>query len=498
MKVTRRGFFETTAAMAVPAPKGRPNVLLLMTDQHRYDCLGANGNPLIRTPGLDRLASQSANFSSAYVQAPVCVPSRVSIFTGRYPHSHRNRVNYTPCDPKEVFLQRMFRDSGYQTGSAGKLHYFPPTADHARSTGFDQVELDDGVSSTDAYSDYVRWRNASDPKAATTPYTQFAPGKNPFRAAIDYEFTPAAWTGLRTREMLRRMASSPRPFFLFSSFFKPHSPYHVPVPYDSMYDGIEIPLPRRVTLESIRRLPLPVQKMILRFKPEYDMDRERLQWIYRSYYASVSMVDREIGAILDELDRSGRAADTIVVLTSDHGDQLLEHGLFGKNVFFEASVRIPLLLRFPGRIATGCRDDFVETVDLAPTLLDLCGLAIPTRIQGRSLVAGGYKPRDCVFAENIMPEVITGGPRGMEYGYTPGRGIAGIRHPDAKMVRTRDWKLNYYPGHTGELYDLRNDPGEEHNLYAERPAIVAELQQRLLDWQITAGETEQIAPRWLL
>ncbi len=498
MKLTRRGFLGTTAAVAGSAPAARPNVLFLMTDQHRYDCLGAHGNRLVRTPSLDRLASQSADFSSAYVQAPVCVPSRVSMFTGRYPHSHRNRVNYTPCDSREVFLQRMFRDAGYQTGSVGKLHYFPPTAEHARTTGWDEVELDDGVSDTDRFSDYVRWRNAHDPKAATTPYNQYSPARNPFRAAIDYEYTPVAWTGLKTREALRRMASSQRPFFLFSSFFKPHSPYHVPVPYDSMYDDVEIPLPRRVTLDSIRRLPLPVQKMILRFRPQYDMDRRQLEWIYRSYYGSVSMVDHEIGAILQELERTGQASNTIVLFTSDHGDQLLEHGLFGKNVFFESSVHIPLLMRFPGRIQPGLREEFAEGVDFAPSLLDLCGLEIPTRIQGRSLFARSPAPRDCVFAENIMPEVITGGSRGMEYSYTPGKGIAGVRHPDAKMVRTREWKLNYYPGHGGELYDLGNDPGEEHNLYADRPKLAAELQQRILDWQITADEADQIAPHWLI
>src|SRR5277367_2950818 len=128
--LTRRTFLASGAA-AQAAPTWRPNILFLMADQFRYDCLGANGNGIIGTPNLDRLAARSANFSQASVQSPVCVPSRVSYFTGRYPHSHKNRVNYTPCNPGEVFLQRMLHDADYQTGSVGKLHYYPPTAEHA-------------------------------------------------------------------------------------------------------------------------------------------------------------------------------------------------------------------------------------------------------------------------------------------------------------------------------------------------------------------------------
>ena len=141
MDTNRRRFLQGAGGLlAGPAAAAqRPSVLLILADQFRFDCIGANGNRLIRTPNLDRLAAGAANFSAAFVQAPVCVPSRVTLLTGRYPHSHKNRVNYTPCDPREVFLQRMLRDADYQTGSVGKLHYWPPTTEHARSTGFDRV-----------------------------------------------------------------------------------------------------------------------------------------------------------------------------------------------------------------------------------------------------------------------------------------------------------------------------------------------------------------------
>ena len=399
-------------------------------------------------------------------------------------------------------MQKLFHDAGYQTGSVGKLHYFPPTAEHARSTGFDRVLLDDGISATDRYSDYVKWRKSLDPQAAI-PYLATAKNsRNPFRGAIPYEFTPTYWTGAETCRLLREFAASPKPFLLHCSFFKPHAPYTVPEPFDGMYSDIEIPLPRRVTLAEIEKLPLPVRKQILRFEPRYAMDRRRLEWIYRSYYGSVSMVDREVGRILEELERSGRARDTIVIFATDHGDQLLEHGLEGKNLFFEASVHVPFLVRFPGRVRPGKYDDLIEMVDVLPSLLQWCGMDIPVRVQGRSFTglvnAGAYDPRKVAFAENIIPEVITG--EGRDYAYTPGKGIKGIRHPDAKMARTKRWKLNYYPGNGGELYDIENDPGEMRNVYSDvaHQGTVRDLKAAILDWMITSDETDQIAPRWLL
>lgn len=425
----------------------------------------------------------------------MCVPSRVSFFTGRYAHSHKNRVNYTPCDSREVFWQRLMKDAGYQTGCLSKMHYWPPTAEHARSTGWDRVYLDDGVPGTDPYSDYMKWKQAHDPRPDVHYNAVLPGGRNPFRGATEYPYTPTFWTGMQTAELLRELAASAKPFFLFSSFFKPHSPYTVPEPFASMYDGADIPLPAPVTLESIQALPRPVRTQILRGR-FYDMDRARLQWIYRAYYGAVSMVDQQVGRILGELERSGKAENTIVIFVSDHGDQLLEHGLPEKNVFFEASVRVPCLIRYPGRLAPGLRMELIEAVDLLPTVLAWCGIPIPKCVQGRDLNAAGAKPREIVFSENVMPEVITTG--NLNLPFVPGQGVAGVRHPDAKMARTRRWKLNYYPGEGGELYDLEEDPGETRNLYRDpaRQGIVRELTGALLDWMITADENDQIEERW--
>ena len=496
----------------------RPNVLWIMADQLRFDCVGANGNRIIKTPHLDRLAEGSANFSQAFVQAPVCVPSRASFFTGRYPHSHRNRVNYTPLAASEVLLPALLKRAGYQTAIVGKSHlyyHYPPTPDEARQTGFDLVDLHDGVPFTDEWSAYVRWRQANDP-LRDIPYHQLArqvprlrtslpPGANPYRGAIDERYTDTTWTGIRTRERLKELAGGEQPFFLFCSFWKPHGPYDVPVPFDSLYNDVEIPLPEPETRETIGRLPLPVQTLILRGKkPEFEMDRGQLQWLYRSYYGTVSHVDREIGLILDALKELGVHDNTIVVFTADHGDQLMEHGLTGKNVFFESSIRVPLMIRFPGPVRPGRYDALVESIDVLPTLLELAALPEPENCQGRSLVStisdsGRPSPeRDAVFSENVIPEVITGGD--LDFHFAKGEGVKGVRHPDARMVRTRRWKYIYYGSGVAELYDLRDDPRERHDLASDpgHKPIVDDLQRRLLTWLITADEVDQIAPRWLI
>lgn len=496
----------------------KPNVLWIMCDQLRYDCVGANGNRIIKTPNLDRFARESANFSRAFVQAPVCVPSRVSYFTGRYPHSHRNRVNYTPLSETEVLLPARLKAASYSTALVGKTHiyyHYPPTPEEARRTGFDLVDLHDSAAFTDEWSDYVKWRYERDPlrdvyyrrTAKSVPELRGAlpPNGNPYRSAIDEKYTDTTWAGVRTRERLKGLAASRRPFFLFCSFWKPHDPYEVPAPFDSMYNDVEIPLPKAETLESIQRLPPPLQKLLLRGKkPAYGIDRHQLEWAYRSYYGTVTHLDREIGLVLDTLQQLGLSENTIVVFNSDHGDQLMEHGEFGKNCFFEASIHVPLMFRFPGRIRPGRYDGLVESVDVLPTLFELIGLPEPVDCQGRSLApvcdgSGRTAPvRDAVFSENVIPEVITGG--NLDFTFEKGKGVKGIRHPDAKMVRTARWKYNYYPEGYAELYDLQNDPGEQNNL-ANDPAhkpVVDEMKQRLLNWLIAADEADQIAPRWVI
>lgn len=487
----------------------RPNILFIMTDQQRYDGVGANGNARIRTPNLDRLASQSANFSACFVQAPVCTPSRQTIFTSRYAHAHRNRVNYTPLDPPEILMQSYLQDAGYTTGVVGKLHYWPPTRDHALSTGFDHGLIHD-AGPMNEHSDYVAWLEensdftADNFRACEAP----TPGRNPYTSRIPDELHETTWCGRQSRKMLRELAAGEKPFFLFSSYWKPHAPFEIPEPWASMYDEVDFDLPATRTAEHIAGLPLPVQRLALRSDPaDHEVDEETLQWRYRSYYAAISHLDREVGLTLDLLEELDLVHNTIIIFCSDHGDQLLEHGINGKNVFYESSIHIPMMIRYPRTVQAATYDDLVETTDLLPTLFDLSQVPIPPRAQGRSfagLIAERaaaasvqeYIPRQHVFCENIIPEVITH--RTLDMAYERGQGVAGIRHPDAKMVRTDRWKYCYYVGHGDELYDIAADAEETVNLAGDpaHQGTVRDMRDALLNWLITADEADQIAPRW--
>ncbi|MEZ5362835.1 MAG: sulfatase-like hydrolase/transferase [Bryobacterales bacterium] len=489
--------------MRQQAPPKCPNILFLMTDQQRYDSLGVNGNKLARTPRLDAFAGEAANFSHCFVQAPVCVPSRITWFTGRYPHSHKNRVNYTPLDPGETLMQRHLQQAGYRTASIGKLHYWPPTAEHARSTGFDQPSRSTTASmrSTTTAITYAGAPSATPTPATTTTVRSIpTPMATPTAAACPPSFTRRpGWRADACAD--RRCSRGMIGLVPVLSVLAAAPPLVAPRPWDAMFNDVEFPLPKQYSREEIEQLPEPLQKLILRGRPQYDMDREQLQWAYRTYHANCAMLDAEIGRTLDALEASGQADDTIVVVSTDHGDQLLEHGLMGKNCFFEASVRLPFLIRYPGRIRPGRRDELIETTDLLPTLFELAGVAEPYNCQGRSFAplltgSGDYQPRDAAFSENVIPEVITSG--SLDFEFEKGKGIKGVRHPDAKMVRTRRWKLVQYAGGEGELYDLEADPNEQQNLYTEstHAETVAQLQQRLLLWLMRADETDQIAPRW--
>lgn len=489
----------------------RPNILWIMTDQQRWDGLGVHGNPQIRTPHLDALAASGADLRGCFVQAPVCVPSRQTFFTGRYPHAHRNRVNYTPLKPDEPLLQRLLQDAGYATGFVGKLHYHPATRAHALATGFDRGWIHD-AGPCDPHSDYVRWLEQVAPAYAdcyrATLGSAVAGSGNPFQARIPERFHETTWTGASTRTMLAELAATGKPFFLFSSYWRPHAPFEVPAPWSGCYDDVEITLPDPMSLAEIEALPAPVRMMVRRVPDEYRTDRAELQWMYRSYYGAISQIDHQVGLTLAALDALGLREQTLVVFCSDHGDQLLAHGLQGKNVFFEESVRIPMLLALPGVVRPGIHEDLVESTDALPTIFELCGIPVPERVQGRSyaqLITGGargspYQPRPFVVAENIIPEVFTPGYQpDAPYAYVPGQGVAGIRHPDAKMIRDRRWKYCHYVGHGAELYDLQADPRERRNLASHRDCqpVVERLRLALLEWMITCDEREQIAPRWL-
>jgi len=424
----------------------RPNVLLLYTDQQRWDALGASGNPYIHTPNLDRLASRGALFENAFCNAPVCMPSRQSMLSGQYPSVVGCTCNGIEMREDALTVQRVLRANGYCTAQIGKLHFLNHSnRDHRElhpSYGFDHMLLSDEPG---CYEDaYIKWVEMHDPAAV----------------ALCQASTPPAWTGdpveaeprnthepylFRGPETLTHTAFVAEecisfieqhrggPFFVIGGFYAPHTPLNPPKRFVDMYDIDSLPLPHMNPGEN----RLGLSKAAWRRVKAY-------------YYALVSHVDDQVGRILDALARQGRADDTLVLFTSDHGEHLGDHGRIQKGApGYDSCSHVPLLMCYAGGFAGGQRHSgLVECVDIVPTILDYCGIQTPPQMQGRSLRplldGKGYEERQSVFIEHRFP-----------FGAS------------WKTVRTDHYKLCVSGDGRRELYDLRNDPHELCNVAAD-------------------------------
>jgi arylsulfatase A-like enzyme len=480
-----------------------PNLLLITTDQHRADGLGCYGNPAVRTPNLDRLAREGTRFNRAFVNNPLCMPSRATLLTGRLPRSHRVWCNGIALPTTEVPFPALLGDAGYRTGCVGKMHFTPYGAearpgyfDAQKSweagalddwtgpyAGFQEVQLTIGHCSPSA-GHYGRWLKREFPEAQRAYRQDGRLGAKPasgapqtWRSTLPVEAHHSTWVADRSLEFLRRHREGP--FFLWASFPDPHHPFRPPAAYAEPFADADVPMPLRRSGELDDKPPL--------FRQYFDgltvgsrrhegagldhpgvLTDGQLRDIIRYTYGMISLVDTSVGRILDVLDSLGLAENTHVCFASDHGELLGDHGLICKGPFhYDGLIRVPMLWRLAGQECGRVSEAFTSLVDLAPTFLDLAGQPIPGTMQGRSLgplLAG----RTARHREGALVE--------FQSGYRPWLNL--------KTWRTADWKLTYYAGQPyGELYDLRKDPGEFVNLYAS-PAhrgIRAELLERLLE-----------------
>lgn len=394
----------------------RPNILILYTDQQRWDALGANGNKDILTPNLDKLASSGVNFTRHFVQNPVCMPSRISMLSGRYPSSLGITHMGVPVPENIVILPHMLRQYGYRTANIGKLHFLPhANRDHRLPHppyGFDHLEIADepGVYE-DAYRAWAR-RKAPDQmdaiSAGIPPATRVwqramgiddsiahrgdPEGRHDFDGAIPFAaddgLTHSAFVGEQTMEFIQRTGEGP--FLCIAGFYSPHAPWMAPQKYLDRYDVDQLSLPEFPDHINARR-PL---------EPEAAFSDAQLRRARQGYYAMISEVDDYVGKILASLEASGKRNNTIVVFTSDHGEWLGDHLRYGKGYPADDAVsRVPLIISAPGGLRGQARHAVVEAVDIAPTLLELAGIQIPTFLQGESLaglVEGGGESRKSV------------------------------------------------------------------------------------------------------
>jgi len=437
------------AALAAQAA-GRPNILLITDDQHNARNLGCYGDTLVRTPNLDKLAARGARFTHAYANNMICAPSRVSMITGQYVHSHGYFGNSGEHPGRPVWMTSYLRQHGYQTAMIGKAHYgYKKVAQE-----FDFIRLCDRIDTppeNPLKNDYFRMLVEKGLENDGDDVLGGELGQNaPARSRLPAELSLEAWTADSTIEFLRKRDRN-RPFFAFASFQRPHAPITPPAPYDTMYKPSEVKLPPSVN-DTLAGKPAEQTAAAKRSGyPYHPQDQTKLQAIMAMYFGLITLVDESVGRILAELDAQNLTGTTLVIFTADHGDFSGEHGFFHKNLgMYEAIHRIPFIVAGPGFEGGRAREELVQQIDIFPTACEFAGVTIPETVQGSSVLplcrpGEGQWARTAAFGEA----------------------------EDRNSIRTRRYRMIYDPGgKNNELYDHSTDPWEMHNRYDD-PAFQA-------------------------
>lgn len=358
-----------TADAGLPKP-GKPNVLLLMADQHRADCIGAAGNAAIHTPNLDRLAREGARFTNMYSTTPTCTPARTALLTGLAPWRHGMLGYGRVGEGYAVEMPQAMRDLGYYTLGIGKMHWHPQRHLH----GFHRTILDESGRelTVDFRSDYRAWLMTNYPtiNADVTGLTFNDHRAWPYK--LPEEAHPTRWTG-DTAVNFVETYKNPEPFFLKVSFARPHSPYDPPQRIWDLYNGAE--LPKAKVGKWAKKYAKPENDF-----PDYwrgDLGAEQVRASRQGYYGSVTFIDEQIGRILAALEHRDMLDNTLILYISDHGDMTGDHNLWRKSFAYEPSAKVPLLVRWPKGTLSDKRglvlDQPVEIRDVLATMLDAAG-----------------------------------------------------------------------------------------------------------------------------
>ena len=469
----------------------RPNILWICTDQQRFDTIGALDSFGVSTPNIDRLFAEGVAFTRAYCQNPICTPSRASFLTGLYPsanHVNQNGNAYFPQRMSEhLVTRRLAEDAGYRCGLVGKLHI---------ATAFSGEE----PRTRDGYADWLYSHAPTQEAPEKNRYQQWLREKgvdlddvfvrngkgmhSAYRADSDPGLHQTTWCAEQAIELMHDYAQCDQPWLLSVNMFDPHPPFDAP---DACCEGIDAEVlksPKWTPEEQARQQRMVDAGLWMQDQPHDTSDSRAVR---RRYGGMVSLIDRQVGRMLEALERTGQRDDTVVIFMSDHGELAGDRGMIGKGCrFYDELTRVPLIVSWPGRFHANRRvDDLVELVDIKPTLLELADLDVDWT-HGRSLL--GYldpeapqpTPRDtarCEFLDTLnmsMPD--------HPQEHAPVFGL---------MIRDERYKLARYPGtDCGELYDMQDDPDEMNNRYAD-PALTgvrARLERQLFDDFITQND----------
>ncbi|MCC6682951.1 MAG: sulfatase-like hydrolase/transferase [Phycisphaeraceae bacterium] len=436
----------------------RPNILLILTDQMRADAIHAMGNPLIRTPNLDRLIQSGRAFTSAYSSSPVCVPARASMHYGQYPSKTKCLSNSDPMpmDGRPSYVQ-LLTDAGFRTHGIGKCHFTP---DRGALRGFQTRETQEEVPACIEDDDYLQWLQGTPYAHVREPHGVFGDMIYlPQLSPLPESHHPTQWIGDRSIAFIEEQSKQAKPWFLFASFVHPHPPYSPPYSWMRSYCSTDMPEPH-MPPNYLHDRPAKAQSDLYYYHMEGEVNVRLWQRNIARYYACVSFVDHQVGRICDSLQASGQMDNTLIIFTSDHGDMLGDWGCLGKENMLEASARVPLIISSKGIVPEGSVDDGpVSLVDIAPTVLGAAGIDHHADLDGADL----RKPRnpDRVVFSHVLHQ------RDAQY-----------------MALNKNWKYIFSARDNREyLFDRMSDRQEHNDLLgqSEVAEVVANLKTRLLD-----------------
>lgn len=492
----------------------RPNVLWIMADQLRFDYLSCYGHPHLHTPHIDALAQRGVRFTNAYVQSPVCGPSRMSAYTGRYVRSHGSTWNGMPLRIGEPTLGDHLREVGSRAVLVGKTHMIADAEGMAwlgidpkseigvrrAECGFDIFERDDGLhpdsarQNWSAYDDYLVAHGYS----SDNPWEDFAnSGIDPdgellsawllknsrLPANVPEEHSETAYMTNRAMDFMQAAQNDDRPWVCHLSYIKPHWPYIVPAPYHDMYDERHILDPIRSDAERTTDHPLMQAYLNARVCRSFSRDHVR-EHVIPAYMGLIKQLDDNLGRLFKWMEDTGLSQNTIIAFTSDHGDYMGDHWMGDKDFYHDVAVKVPLILYDPRPDADATRglvsDALVEMIDLAPTFLSVVGgTPKPHILEGRDLTpilhgTDGFSRRYAISEH--------------DYHWSEMAQVLGVpqEHAHTKMIFDGRWKYIRCETFRPILFDLQSDPQELTDLGAsdlpEHQEVRARMEAALLDW----------------
>jgi len=498
----------------------KKNILFIMYDQLRFDYLSCYGHKHLKTPNFDRVASKGVRFNNAYVQSPVCGASRMSTYTGRYVASHGAAWNKFPLRVGELTLGDHLRHIGMDCWLLGKTHMEADEEGMERlgiekgsvigvrqkECGFDPWARDDGLHGHTSQGQYGDKESPYNSYLKSKGYDGENPWADYANASVENGRMASGWfienadkpaniaeqdseTPWLTREAISFVDNAKGPWCAHVSFIKPHWPYIVPAPYNDMYGPKDVQPLIRDDIE--RKNPNPVYEAFFNNKiaKTFQNEEARLKALV-AYMGLIKQCDDQLGVLLDHLEKTGKDKNTVIVLTSDHGDYLGDHWLGEKDLFHQPSVKVPLIICDPDPLFDNTRgktcESLVEQIDLAPTFVEMAGGEIPIHtMEGRSLIPllKGNEPSD--WREYVISEY--------DYSILPMRYSLNLESWEARLFMVFDGRyklMHSASGHEPMLFDLKNDPNEfiDLGLDEDHKVIIEKLYKQLHTWSLRMSQ----------